>query len=157
MPGINRTLILTTSPKTLLTLPIPLNRRSLSTPPTLSADSQFHRSDFSGQGYVSSYDPNESPKGPLAQSSKHGATRLNPRTLKDHLDKFVIGQDKAKKVTSVAIFNHYQRVREIRRLEAEEQAKHEKRMRREQRDRVDNSHPVESKLLHFHNALFYPI
>jgi ATP-dependent Clp protease ATP-binding subunit ClpX len=140
----SRALILTTSPKTLHTLPIPLIRRTLCTTHCLSADSQFHRSDFSGQGYVASYDPNEAPKGPLSQTSRHGATRLTPKALKEHLDKFVVGQDKAKKVTSVAIFNHYQRIREIRRQEAEEHEKKEKRLRRESRERADKSHPVES-------------
>ena len=33
-----------------------------------------------------------------------------PRTLKDELDKFVIGQDHAKKVLSVAVHNHYKRL-----------------------------------------------
>jgi ATP-dependent Clp protease ATP-binding subunit ClpX len=80
----------------------------------------------------------------LAQASKHGATRLTPTLLKEHLDKFVVGQDKAKKVVSVAIFNHYQRIREIKRQEAEEHAKREKQARWEMRERERRSHPVES-------------
>ena len=32
---------------------------------------------------------------------------LNPVDIKDHLDKFVIGQDYAKTVLSVAVSNHY--------------------------------------------------
>jgi ATP-dependent Clp protease ATP-binding subunit ClpX len=141
----SRALVLTTSFKTFYTPPIPLSRRTLCTTDRLSADSQFHRSDFSGQGFVASYDPNEPPKGPLSQTSRHGATRLTPKSLKDHLDKFVVGQDKAKKVTTVAIFNHYQRIREIRRQEAEEHEKKEQRLRRESRGKADKSHPVESK------------
>lgn len=35
---------------------------------------------------------------------------LKPRELKDFLDQYVIGQDDAKKVLSVAIYNHYKRL-----------------------------------------------
>ena len=35
---------------------------------------------------------------------------LNPVDIKDHLDKFVIGQDFAKTVLSVAVSNHYKRI-----------------------------------------------
>ena len=34
----------------------------------------------------------------------------SPKKLKEYLDKFVIGQDQAKKVLSVAVFNHYKRI-----------------------------------------------
>ena len=35
---------------------------------------------------------------------------LDPRAIKDHLDNYVIGQDHAKMVLSVAIANHYKRI-----------------------------------------------
>jgi ATP-dependent Clp protease ATP-binding subunit ClpX len=35
---------------------------------------------------------------------------LDPRVIKTHLDEYVIGQDKAKMVLSVAIVNHYKRI-----------------------------------------------
>ncbi len=35
---------------------------------------------------------------------------LTPRQLKEMLDKFVIGQDRAKKVFSVGVYNHYKRI-----------------------------------------------
>jgi ATP-dependent Clp protease ATP-binding subunit ClpX len=35
---------------------------------------------------------------------------LTPRALKTHLDKYVIGQEDAKKVLSVAVYNHYKRL-----------------------------------------------
>jgi len=45
---------------------------------------------------------------------KSPTTRLNriikPRELKEHLDKFIIGQEDAKKVISVAVYNHYKRI-----------------------------------------------
>ena len=33
-----------------------------------------------------------------------------PREIKEHLDRYVIGQDNAKKVLSVAVYNHYKRL-----------------------------------------------
>ena len=36
---------------------------------------------------------------------------LNPKQIRQHLDKYVIGQDHAKSVLSVAIANHYKRIR----------------------------------------------
>ena len=35
---------------------------------------------------------------------------LNPVKIKEHLDDFVIGQDQAKTVLSVAVANHYKRI-----------------------------------------------
>lgn len=37
-------------------------------------------------------------------------TNLSPRELKAHLDEYVIGQDYAKQVLSVAVYNHYKRI-----------------------------------------------
>lgn len=37
---------------------------------------------------------------------------LTPRNIKQHLDEYVIGQDEAKKIISVAVYNHYKRLRE---------------------------------------------
>jgi ATP-dependent Clp protease ATP-binding subunit ClpX len=39
-----------------------------------------------------------------------GFTLLKPKEIKTHLDDFVIGQDEAKKVMSVAVYNHYKRI-----------------------------------------------
>lgn len=46
-----------------------------------------------------------------AKQSVAGITNiLKPAELKEHLDKYVIGQDDAKKVLSVAVYNHYKRI-----------------------------------------------
>lgn len=34
-----------------------------------------------------------------------------PHQIREHLDEYVIGQDRAKKVLSVAVYNHYKRLR----------------------------------------------
>jgi len=38
------------------------------------------------------------------------AKLLKPSEIKQHLDEYVIGQDEAKKVLSVAVYNHYKRI-----------------------------------------------
>jgi ATP-dependent Clp protease ATP-binding subunit ClpX len=35
---------------------------------------------------------------------------LPPESIKKELDKYVIGQDKAKRILSVAVYNHYKRI-----------------------------------------------
>ena len=40
-----------------------------------------------------------------------------PRDIKAHLDRFVIKQDEAKKVLSIAVCDHYNHVNYLRRLE----------------------------------------
>ncbi len=44
--------------------------------------------------------------------TKHGASfnLLKPAEIKSHLDEYVIGQDYAKKVLSVAVYNHFKRI-----------------------------------------------
>ena len=37
-------------------------------------------------------------------------SRLNPKTIYEKLDEYVIGQERAKKVLSVAVYNHYKRI-----------------------------------------------
>jgi ATP-dependent Clp protease ATP-binding subunit ClpX len=44
------------------------------------------------------------------EKEEEGMKDINPIELKKHLDKFVIGQDKAKMVLSVAVANHYKRI-----------------------------------------------
>jgi len=45
--------------------------------------------------------------------TSHAAKRINiptPRKIKDELDKYVIGQERAKRSISVAVYNHYKRM-----------------------------------------------
>jgi ATP-dependent Clp protease ATP-binding subunit ClpX len=38
---------------------------------------------------------------------------LKPKEIKAHLDEYVIGQEKAKKIISVGVYNHYKRIRSL--------------------------------------------
>ncbi len=44
------------------------------------------------------------------ESDLQNINLLKPRELKEFLDEYVIGQDEAKKVLSVAVYNHYKRI-----------------------------------------------
>lgn len=45
-----------------------------------------------------------------SKSAQSALTLMKPMEIKDHLDQYVIGQDEAKKVLSVAVYNHYKRL-----------------------------------------------
>ncbi len=49
----------------------------------------------------------------------HLPENITPREIKKHLDQYVIGQDDAKKVLSVAVYNHYKRLRQSKHTEVE--------------------------------------
>lgn len=44
------------------------------------------------------------------KSAQFALNLIKPMEIKKHLDEFVIGQDDAKKVLSVAVYNHYKRI-----------------------------------------------
>jgi len=114
--------------------------RSIATSVPTRASSHFRRSDFTGQPFTGSYDAGERTSGPLGGASILGAPTLTPRTLKQHLDSFVVGQERAKKIMSVAVYNHYQRIQESQRQQDEEHALQKQQLRRE----MAESHPLES-------------
>ncbi len=58
--------------------------------------------------------------------------------LKQHLDNFVVGQERAKKVLSVAVYNHYKRIQESQRREDEEQEFLQQQLRRD----IAEGHPL---------------
>lgn len=63
--------------------------------------------------------------------------------LKQHLDAFVVGQERAKKTLATAVYNHYQRIQELERRDEEE----EERLAQEERRRIGElrRHPVEGR------------
>ena len=118
--------------------------RELSTSSTsFPTFSQFNRSDFTTQPFTGSYETGLPTTGPLGSTPAFGAPRITPKVLKQYLDQYVVGQDRAKKVLSVAVYNHYQRVQEIHRREEEAQELLAKRQRREALE----SHPLEGTSL----------
>ena len=52
----------------------------------------------------------ESHKAKVAAAAGFKVDLLKPKEIKTHLDDYVIGQDGAKKVLSVAVYNHYKRL-----------------------------------------------
>ena len=65
----------------------------------------------SGRGPGSSHHEHSSgnPKAP----SNFDLHLVSPRDIKKYLDEFIIGQHRAKKILSVAVFNHYNRIRQF--------------------------------------------
>jgi ATP-dependent Clp protease ATP-binding subunit ClpX len=45
---------------------------------------------------------------------------LKPAEIKKYLDQYVIGQDEAKKILSVAVYNHYKRLHHVRKAQEED-------------------------------------
>ena len=67
----------------------------------------------------------ESRKNPPSASDDQFVFNFLPRDIKAHLDRFVIKQDEAKKVLSIAVCDHYNHVNYLRRLEDEDAARAE--------------------------------
>lgn len=49
----------------------------------------------------------------------HNVQLATPSQIKAHLDQYVIGQDEAKKTLSVAVYNHYKRLRQNKKTDVE--------------------------------------
>ena len=119
--------------------------RSFATGTPKRSSSQFRRSDFTGQPFTGTYETGGRTSGPLGDASVLGAPTLTPKVLKQHLDGFVVGQERAKKVLSVAVYNHYQRVQGSMRREAEEQEMLQQQLRRE----MAQGHPLDGMNSYF--------
>lgn len=117
-------------------------RRQFSRSTLRCAEERFHRSDFHGDGFTGVYEPGPT-EGPLKDASNIGVPKITPRTLKEHLDQFVVGQERAKKILSVAVYNHYQRIQELDRQD-EEMAEMAAQQQRRERAR-DVTHPLEGR------------
>ncbi|MCX4300137.1 MAG: ATP-dependent Clp protease ATP-binding subunit ClpX [Lachnospiraceae bacterium] len=49
----------------------------------------------------------------------HNVQLATPSQIKSHLDQYVVGQDEAKKILSVAVYNHYKRLRQNKKSDVE--------------------------------------
>lgn len=67
----------------------------------------------------------ESEEKPSKKSDDEFSFNFLPRDIKAHLDRFVIKQDEAKKVLSIAVCDHYNHVNYVRRLERDDAARAE--------------------------------
>ncbi|KAF9963869.1 hypothetical protein BGZ65_008653 [Modicella reniformis] len=65
-----------------------------------------------GSGAGESFPSAARKNGTQPQSLEWMGNIQNPRMIVKHLDEYVIGQDKAKKILAVAVYNHYSRVSE---------------------------------------------
>lgn len=115
--------------------------RSISTSASRKTSSRFVRSDFASQPFTGTYDAGERTSGPLGDASILGVPTLTPKILKQHLDQFVVGQERAKKVLSVAVYNHYQRIQEAQRREEEVVEMMQQQLRRV----MAETHPLEGE------------
>src|ERR1700749_813179 len=62
----------------------------------------------------------EEAAGEQKQQVQHSLKLLKPQAIKEKLDEYVIGQDDAKKVLSVAVYNHFKRIAHAGRTNKEE-------------------------------------
>jgi ATP-dependent Clp protease ATP-binding subunit ClpX len=108
-----------------------------------SSSSSLSQFDWVGQGYTSSYEPGEPTRGPLGNAQRE--PKITPKHLKAHLDKYVVGQERAKKMLSVAVYNQYQRIQDQQRQEDEERERLAKIARRTMAYEKFARHPVEGE------------
>ncbi|ELQ43364.1 ATP-dependent Clp protease ATP-binding subunit clpX [Pyricularia oryzae Y34] len=99
-----------------------------------------------GSGYTSSYDPEESGRGPMFSKPSFGVPQFYPRDLKRRLDEFVVGQERAKKTTTSVVFNHYQGQRRRQNIEDERRVEEERLLRQQHFQRARREpHPAEGQ------------
>lgn len=86
---------------------------------------EFMKSNFGDKVQFATYtQPESEPAGgddkPVKISDDDFVFNFLPRDIKAHLDRFVIKQDEAKKVLSIAVCDHYNHVNYLRKLERED-------------------------------------
>ncbi len=88
--------------------------------------SEFMRQHLPGSSFGATASRPEEPADDAQRSEKETGFKFNykPREVKEHLDRFVIKQDEAKKVLSVALCDHYHHVRLA--MEGKEQSNYQK-------------------------------
>src|SRR5438445_2195737 len=90
---------------------------------------EFMKSNFGDHVSVATFTQPEpaaaSEEPPTKASGEEFVFNFLPRDIKAHLDRFVIKQDEAKKVLSIAVCDHYNHVNYVRRLEREDAARAE--------------------------------
>ncbi|KAG0635780.1 P-loop containing nucleoside triphosphate hydrolase protein [Tuber brumale] len=74
---------------------------------------------FGGAGFSSRVDTDTPTFGPLGDASS-GINKLTPRALKQHLDRFVVGQNRPKRILSTAIYHHYKRTQQLQQRQEEQ-------------------------------------
>ncbi|KAK9468813.1 P-loop containing nucleoside triphosphate hydrolase protein [Lipomyces arxii] len=109
--------------------------------------------DSRGGGFSSSYQTGARPSGPLFQkpsssplfsygnSSTPRIEHFTPSAIKGYLDQYVIGQNYAKRVISVAVFNHYLRAQNLDEKNRRMRQEFDSRLRSEA---IIGGHPVET-------------
>jgi ATP-dependent Clp protease ATP-binding subunit ClpX len=90
---------------------------------------EFMKSSFGDRVSVAAFTQPEpaaaSEEPPVKTSGEEFVFNFLPRDIKAHLDRFVIKQDEAKKVLSIAVCDHYNHANYLRRLEKEDAARAE--------------------------------
>ncbi|KAF1363939.1 ATP-dependent Clp protease ATP-binding subunit clpX [Lizonia empirigonia] len=123
------------------------------------SQSAYHRSDFSGQGFSNFYETDQPTRGPLGGTSSVGGSHVTPKALRQHLDQFVVDQERAKVVLSVAIHEHHLRIQELRR-QRDEQARLEAQAQRRAsafRHPVEDEFPGQQATVHVYNPADPPL
>src|SRR4051795_8930945 len=92
--------------------------------------SEFMKTNFGDKVAFTTYTEPETAQAPAEEKPRETSDEpfvfdFLPRDIKTHLDRFVIKQDEAKKVLSIAVCDHYNHVNYLRRLEKEDAARAE--------------------------------
>ncbi|KAG2230784.1 hypothetical protein INT48_006806 [Thamnidium elegans] len=110
----------------------------------------YHSAEYSGGGLMGRDNfttPISTPPSKSEDAFAHLelAQLTDPRSIVQHLNEYVIGQERAKKVLAVAIFNHYNRVRtnmKRQQAQAEKQQREREIAEGEERIHAEHHHPT---------------